>query len=150
MTAPAARTADQETPAGGHTFRFTVQSRMASKVEEEEHNTDAEDFTGEPWTVDVRGFSLREATAKLAALPLAAWHKPQPPKPADTAGTRFRVVERTPESEAEAEAVGFGLFVLGAPLFADHRGAWRRLARQERDRFIAHARFVLSYRDGTL
>lgn len=69
-----------EGPQHGHTFRFTVESRGSSRVwpegEEPGPYTDNEDFSGCPWTLEVRAWSLRAALVKAAALPLNAWKMP--------------------------------------------------------------------------
>ena len=67
-----AKLAHEETPDEGHTFRITVTSRGASKVVGEEHNTDA-NWWSDPWTIEVREFSLAAALRKAARVPFATW-----------------------------------------------------------------------------
>ena len=48
------------------------------------------------------------------------------------------------------EAVALGLFALDAPLLTPSvEAAWRRLQEDDRRRYVARARFVLSYADPT-
>lgn len=74
-------TADQEGPEMGHTWRFTVQSRTASGTWDEETQratgyADAEAFTGVPWSLEVRGWSLVEGLERAVQLGMGAWRWP--------------------------------------------------------------------------
>lgn len=76
-------TADQEGPEMGHTWRFTVVGRGASGIWSEELGgvepgsyADAPGFDGEIWTLEVRGWSLREGLERAAALGMGAWRRP--------------------------------------------------------------------------
>ncbi|TFV91399.1 hypothetical protein [Blastococcus sp. CT_GayMR16] len=56
-------------------------------------------------------------------------------------------VVRDPAEERQAEGIAFGLYVLQAPIGADHQQKWRELQgtrRQEFDLLMSKARFVLA------
>ncbi len=61
-----------EGPDAGHLFRISVTGTMSFRVVGEPHHADA-DWESEPWTVEVRAWSLPEAMRKAAELPLTAW-----------------------------------------------------------------------------
>jgi hypothetical protein len=63
-------------PDDGHLWTLAVGSRMSSRVVGEEHHTDA-DWTTEPWTLEVRAWSLPAALRAAAASPLSAWTRGQ-------------------------------------------------------------------------
>lgn len=62
----------QEEMAEGHLFEFTWQSWGVSRVVGDPTYTQA-DWTLPPHPVRVRAWSLRDALAKVADLPLSAW-----------------------------------------------------------------------------
>ncbi len=69
-----------EGPDTGHLFRISVAGTMSSRVVGDLHHTDA-DWEAEPWTVEVRAWSLPEAMRKAADLPLTAWRQPDESRP---------------------------------------------------------------------
>lgn len=60
-------------PDDGHLFRLSMDLRGSSMVVGDEHHTDDPNWSPDPWTIEVRAWSLREAIAKIHALPLCAW-----------------------------------------------------------------------------
>lgn len=77
---PAALEADLEGPEQGHTWRFTVEGRTAGPLPTDDAPdgpyTDSPYFSGEVWTLEVRGWSLKQGLLKAAALGLGAWRRP--------------------------------------------------------------------------
>lgn len=67
-------------PEDGHTFRFSMTSRGSYGVVGQEGHTDAEWFTEEPWTLEVRAWNLTDALRKAAELPMSAWTMPAEPE----------------------------------------------------------------------
>lgn len=59
-------------PDDGHTFHFTVQSRMSSKVVGDKHYQDF-DWWGEPMHAEVRAWNLPDACHLAADVPLTEW-----------------------------------------------------------------------------
>lgn len=62
-----------EGPESGHTFRVSVTARSSFGVVGGEGHADAEDFTGPPWTVDVRAWNLADALRRASVVPFAVW-----------------------------------------------------------------------------
>jgi hypothetical protein len=68
-------------PEDGHLWRFLVQSRGSYGLWDEAQQkvvgyTDAEDISGEPWTLEVRAWSLTQACLEAAVVPLGTWVRP--------------------------------------------------------------------------
>jgi hypothetical protein len=67
-----------EGPEDGHTFRISVTSRGSYAVwpegdPEPGPHSDAEEFMGPGFTLDVRAWNLQDAMAKAAQVPLGGW-----------------------------------------------------------------------------
>lgn len=69
--------AERDDPEAGHTFRIEAHSRGSYAVLGADGkpgpHTDAEWMPEHPFVIEVRAWSLRDALAKAAQLPLAAW-----------------------------------------------------------------------------
>jgi hypothetical protein len=74
-----------QTPDDGHTFEISVAARGSYAVRGEPH-VDCEHF-GDPVTVQVRAWNLRDALLAAAATPLHAWAWPLTEMP-DEGGRR--------------------------------------------------------------
>jgi len=68
-------THDPGGPEHGHLFRIIVTGRMTSRVVGDPTYYES-DWEAEPWTLEVRAWSLKEAMAKAALHELADWTPP--------------------------------------------------------------------------
>lgn len=70
---------EPDLPGFGHTFRFTVEVRGSSGILNEHESTPHTDepfFMGEPWTLEVRAWSLVAALRKAADAGMLSWRRP--------------------------------------------------------------------------
>lgn len=57
----------------GHTFEISIRSRGSYIVQGDEHHRDEPDFSGEPYVVQIRAWSLKEALEKAVDVPFEVW-----------------------------------------------------------------------------
>lgn len=62
----------QEELAQGHLFRFTVSCKGVGTVVGDPHIRES-NYWSDPWTLEVRGHSLKEALEKAIDLGMGAW-----------------------------------------------------------------------------